>query len=43
VETNIDDTMERGKHAAERGKSSKAETDDDGYMSFSMPWSLTFG
>ena len=44
VETNIDDQMEAGKHGAERrGESGMAETDDDGYMKFSMPWSLSFG
>lgn len=41
IESNIDKDMEEGKHGAR--KSSKAETDDDGYMKFSMPWSLTFG
>ena len=41
-ESNIDRELERGKHAAKR-KTSKAKTDDDGYMSFAMPWSLTFG
>ena len=43
IETNIDDDMERGKHAAKKKNSGIAETDDDGYMRFSMPWSLTFG
>ncbi len=43
VNTNIDREMERGKRAAGNGKSGKAETDADGYMSFSMPWSLTVG
>ena len=32
---------QRGAKKRERG--GKAETDADGYMSFSMPWSLTFG
>ena len=41
IESNIDDDMERGKHAAKKRKGGKAETDEDGYMSFSMPWSLT--
>ena len=40
VETNIDNTMEKAKHGAER-KGGKVETDEDGYMVFSMPWSLT--
>ena len=43
VETNVDDDLERGKHAAKKKDTGKAETDDDGYMLFSMPWSLTFG
>lgn len=42
VNTNVDNVMEKGKHAAEN-QSSVAETDADGYMLFSMPWSLTFG
>lgn len=42
-ESNIDDNMERGKHSARKNRNSKAETDDDGYMMFNMPWSLTFG
>ena len=42
VDTNIDDVMERGKHGAE-GKGDMAETDADGYMRFSMPWSLSIG
>ena len=41
-ESNIDDDLERGKRGAKK-KMSKAKTDDDGYMDFSMPWSLTFG
>lgn len=43
IESNIDPDMERGKHAAKRKGGGKAETDEDGYMTFSMPWSLTFG
>lgn len=41
-ESNIDDDMERAKHAAKK-KTAKAKTDSDGYMTFAMPWSLTFG
>ena len=40
VESNIDVDMEKAKHGA---KKSKAETDEDGYMSFSMPWSISLG
>lgn len=43
VETNIDDTMQKGQNAARGNNAGKAETDEDGYMAFSMPWSLTFG
>lgn len=43
IETNIDDDMERGKHAAKKKSGNIAETDADGYMRFNMPWSLTFG
>ena len=42
METNIDKDMEKAKHGAKRDKS-KAETDDDGYMAFQMPFSLTIG
>ena len=43
VDTNIDDDMEKGKHGAKKKDKGKAETDADGYMLFSMPWSLTIG
>ncbi|MBP5277369.1 MAG: LPS-assembly protein LptD, partial [Prevotella sp.] len=42
VDTNIDDDMERGKHAVE-DKGGMAETDADGYMRFTMPWSISIG
>ena len=42
-ETNEDDTMQKGQHGARKENAGKAETDDDGYMKFSMPWSLSFG
>ena len=42
IESNVDEVMERGKHNARKEKS-KVSTDEDGYMAFSMPWSLTFG
>ena len=41
IETNVDDDMIKGQRGAQQ--KSKAETDEDGYMSFSMPWSLSFG
>lgn len=43
IESNMDDDLERGKHAAKKKKGNIAETDEDGYMRFSMPWSLTIG
>ena len=43
VETNLDDKMEAGKHGAEKGNAGKAETDEDGYMAFNVPWSLSIG
>ncbi len=44
IETNIDDDMVRGQQGAKKKKAKgKAATDDDGYMLFSMPWSLTIG
>ena len=41
IETNVDKTMVDAQHGAKKS-STVAETDDDGYMAFSMPWSLTF-
>ena len=43
IETNVDDDLVRGQHGARDEGAGKAETDEDGYMKFSMPWSLTFG
>ena len=43
TETNIDDEMEKGKHGAKRESAGKAETDEDGYMKFNIPWSLSIG
>ncbi len=44
INSNVDDTMIDGQHGAKKKSGSgKAETDDDGYMKFSMPWSLTVG
>ena len=42
-ETNEDDDMQRGQRGARKENAGKAETDDDGYMKFSIPWSLSFG
>lgn len=43
IESNMDDDLEKGKYAAKKKRGNIAETDDDGYMSFNMPWSLTIG
>ena len=43
VETNVDKDMEKAKHGAKRKGGEKAETDEDGYMAFQLPWSLSFG
>jgi hypothetical protein len=43
VESNIDTEMEKAKHGAKKKNAGMAETDDDGYMKFSLPWSLSFG
>ena len=43
IESNVDETLEKGKTGAKKSGGGKAKTDSDGYMAFSMPWSLTFG
>ena len=43
IESNMDDDLEKGKYAAKKKRGNIAEMDDDGYMSFNMPWSLTIG
>ena len=44
IESNVDDTMVNAQRGAKKKSGGgKAETDTDGYMRFSMPWSLTFG
>lgn len=43
VETNIDRDMEKAKRGTPRDKSAKAETDEDGYMAFKMPWNISIG
>ena len=42
VDSNVDLEMERAKRNTSRDKS-KAETDENGYMAFKMPWSLNIG
>ncbi len=41
-ESNVDDDMVKGQTGAKKS-ASKAKTDADGYLAFSMPWSITFG
>ena len=43
TETNVDKDLEAGKHGARKEDAGMAETDEDGYMNFSLPWSLSFG
>jgi len=44
VETNVDRDLEAGKHGAKRNKNKdKADVDEDGYMAFGLPWSVSFG
>ena len=43
IESNMDDDLEKGKYAARKKRGNIAETDDNGYMRFNMPWSLTIG
>ncbi len=42
-ETNRDDDLQEGQNGARRESAGKAETDEDGYMAFELPWSLSFG
>ena len=43
VDTNIDRDLEEGKHGAKRENAGTNETDEDGYMPFSLPWSISIG
>ncbi len=45
IESNIDDTMINAQKGLRKKneKGTKAEVDEDGYMPFSIPWSLTIG
>ena len=42
IETNVDPLMTRGQRGARKGNN-KAETDEDGYMKYRIPWSLSIG
>lgn len=43
VETNVDPTMQKAQNGARKENAGMAETDENGYLKFSMPWSITFG
>ena len=43
ADTNIDPDMEAAKHAGEKKEAGMAETDEDGYMKFSIPWTFSIG
>ena len=43
IETNVDKSLEKGKRGARKENAGKADLDDDGYMAFNLPWSLSFG
>ena len=43
INSNIDPDMEKAKHGAKKESAGKADTDDDGYMAFKLPWSISFG
>ena len=43
LDSNLDNTMEAGKHGARKENAGMAETDEDGYMKFTLPWSISFG
>ena len=42
MDSNVDDKMIAGQNGARKENAGMAETDEDGYLKFSMPWSLTF-
>ena len=42
LNTNIDKDLDLNKDNTADNKKTKADTDEDGYMAFKMPWSLTF-
>jgi hypothetical protein len=44
IDSNIDKDMEKAKRGSSRKSSGdKAETDEDGYMAFKIPWNLSIG
>lgn len=43
VESNVDPEMMKAQNGARKENAGMADTDEDGYMKFSLPWSITFG
>ena len=43
INSNMDRDLEQGKKGAKKENAGMAETDEDGYMLFNIPWSLSFG
>ena len=43
IESNLDNSLEEGKHGARKENAGKGETDEDGYLAFSLPWSISLG
>ena len=43
INTNVDPDMEKAKRGAKRESKGLADTDEDGYMAFNLPWSISFG
>ena len=42
IESNIDENLANGRRVNKDNSKSKAETDENGYMAFKLPWSLDF-
>ena len=43
IDSNIDKDMEKAKRGSRKSSGDKAETDEDGYMAFKIPWNLSIG
>ena len=43
INTNVDRDMEKAKRGAKKENNGLADTDEDGYMAFNLPWSISFG
>jgi len=43
IESNVDRDMEEAKRGAKKENAGKADTDEEGYMAFNLPWSISFG